>query len=107
MKELEKLTVHLIQEDRDLLKSAIEANKPKPTPTQKHEHWKAEEVQKLLENKDCPECKAEAKKLERNIAKTFRDSRKTLPFVCEECGLGVEENEEECPECGNKQARER
>ena len=95
-------------EDRELLKSAIEAAKKPPEPmTDKHQHWKAEDVSKLLENNDCPECKAEAQKLEQRISKKFRASRQKLPFVCEECGLGVDKEEEECPSCGNRNARER
>lgn len=105
------LEVSLKQEDRDLLKSVIEAQKkpPEPTPSgdkDEHEHFHTDLA--YLENSDsCPDCKKGLDQFGKDYMKKELEKRKNSPYVCEECGLGVEKEEEECPSCGSKDAKER
>jgi len=108
-KEKEKpLTVELKQEDRELLKSVIEAAKPKPEPEHKHEHLTADAVLDFYKQ-ECPGgvCPTEEMKLATHYVKEFLKDRKNLEYECEECGTPVKEEEEECPTCGSKAARRR
>jgi len=71
-----------------------------------HEHFKAD-IKYLDADDSCPECKAGLEKFGKAYMKKTLEARKDLPFECEECGLGVEEEEESCPNCGSREARER
>ena len=109
-KEKEKpIEVSLKQEDRELLKSVIDAAKPKPEPEHKHEHLTADSVKKFYDAQECPDgtCGTEEKKLSDHYVKEFLKDRKNLDYECEECGTPVKEDEEECPTCGSKNARRR
>jgi hypothetical protein len=82
------------------------------TPTQTtsdskpSEHWKAEDL-----TDDCPECKREKEKIARKWLTDLKKERETTPLICDPskggCGLGVKQEEEKCPFCGNKEARKR
>ena len=102
-----------MQKQMEKMQQPVESSKI--STEHNHEHLTADNVLKFYaENKECPGgvCPGEEKKLETHYVKKFRDSRKELPFVCDRCGLGVEEKESEkedweCPTCGNQYARQR
>lgn len=108
--------MELKAEDRELLKSAIKAAErvganptriseiaqgganPPPQPTQHEDKHKAHEsVDDLL---NCPNCGGAVR------AKIYEEIKKK-PFKCVDCGFPVGEDEESCPLCGGKDAKER
>lgn len=112
-KNPEKMIVELKREDRDLLKSAIDAvskshehTKPEEPPVEKpseESHTKTHTLEELL---DCPECYPKVKRAV--IEKEFKGAE----YECEECGLPVRKEESEkddwkCANCGHDYARSR
>jgi len=102
-----KVEVELKQEDRELLRSVIESHKPKPVEKHVEKPVKPHLTLQQLEDVDCPECKAALDAFGRKAVKAEYVRRKELESVCVDCGTGVEAEEEECPTCGGKDARER
>jgi hypothetical protein len=79
---------------------------PSTLDSKPSEHWKAEDL-----TDDCPDCKREKEKIARQFLTNLRKEREKEPLICDPskggCGLGVKETEENCPFCGNKEARKR
>jgi uncharacterized protein with PIN domain len=75
----------------------------RPSSTETHKHWTAEEILKS----DCPECQKEIEKLSKPQIEKFIKERAAYPFVCDDCGTRVKEAEPECPTCHGKHAHPR
>jgi len=112
----EKTIVELKKEDRDLLRSNINAMKKegetkpavehKHEETPKHEHFSVDLA--YMEKPDaCPDCKTGLEAFGDAYFKKALAKRQELPFECVNCGLGVSENEEKCVNCGSKEAKKR
>lgn len=108
----EKTIVELKESDRKLLQSLTEhfekESKPKEHKHEesKHEHFTVDAS--YLEQADaCPECKKGLDKFGKAYMKQTLEERNKLPYVCRDCGMGVKADEEECFNCGGKDADER
>lgn len=112
------MIVELKKEDRELLQSVIEGLKAPPktsqieknesetTATTEHTHFNVG-LDYLEQDDSCPDCKKGLEQFGKNYMKKVLTERKDLPYVCEECGTRVGEDEEECPTCGGKEASSR
>jgi len=92
---------------RDIQKSLSTKLQITPTPStsdsskqekETPKHWSIADI-----DKDCPDCK---KNIE-TMTKNNLAERRTKPLVCKTCGVGVDKEEGECPNCGGKDAIER
>lgn len=104
----EKMIVELKKEDRELLRSVIdgieERAKVEPKPSvsdESHENKGHATIEELIA---CPDCYP---KVRDSVLKKHREETKDSGLVCKECGLGVKKEWENCPSCGNKEAKER
>lgn len=109
LKLLENQSKHL-ESQTEVLKAIQNSLSPKPqitltpsTSDSKQEkeppkHWSVADI-----DKDCPDCK---KNIE-TMAKNYLAERRTKPLVCKTCGVGVDKEEGECPNCGEKDAIDR
>lgn len=80
----------------------ITTSSPTTPDSKPSEHWKAEDL-----TDDCPECKREKEKIAHQYLVNLRKEREKEPVVCKTCGTGVKVEEENCPLCGGKEARNR
>ena len=72
----------------------------------KHEHFNVDLA--YLEQADaCPDCKKGLEAFAKGYMKNLKEKRGDKPLVCVDCGLGVDESDEECPWCGGKEAKEK
>lgn len=106
----EKIIAELKKEDRDLLKSAIDAvskpkvNQPTGDPVPVTESTDAKGHKTIEEQIACPDCYP---KIREAVFKKHAEETQDSGWVCEGCGLGVREEWEECPNCKSKDAKER
>ena len=106
------MTAELKEEDRELLKSAIksaekiaEVKMPPstpPEPTSDEGERKSHKSHTLENVLDCPDCYP---KLRDRVFKKEAQNLKEAELVCEDCGLPVEESDDECLWCGGKDAK--
>ena len=107
-------TVELKEEDRKLLRSAIDTikgahkhdEKSSAPIESKHEHF-AVELAYMEKGDACPDCVKGLDAFGKEYMKNSIEQRGKLDYECSECGLGVQEKEETCPLCGGKYAKKR
>lgn len=113
MSETQK--VELKEEDRKLLRSNIDAlakaakapkeHEHKPDAA-KHEHF-AVELAYMEKGDACPDCVKGLDKFGKEYMKKTFETQSKEPFVCSDCGFGVKEDVDACPNCGGKDADKR
>jgi len=95
-----------IQRQGSLFQKQQTTPTPTPSDSKPSEHWKAEDL-----TDDCPECKREKEKIAKSYLQNLRKEREKESLICDPskggCGLGVKQEEENCPFCGGKDARKR
>lgn len=111
-----KMEVELKTEDRELLRSTIKkvdeflVIQVKPAEHKheepKHEHF-AVDLAYMEKGDACPDCVKGLDTFGKEYMKKTLEGRSKLPYICKDCGLGVKDDEEECPNCGGKDAEER
>lgn len=118
------MEVELKKEDRDLLRSSIEASEEaarmlkvaKAAEKHKHEEPKHEHFTadlEYLEKKDsCPDCVKGLNDFGKEYMRNKLEGQKDLSHECVNCGLGVDGNKSasfdwKCPNCGELNAKER
>lgn len=102
------------KEMREIIREELKNNQPTTPPsseqhtekphTEEHTHFKVG-LDYLNQDDSCPECKKGLDSFGKDYMKKVLKERKDLPYVCEECGTPVKEDERECPTCGSKEAR--
>lgn len=107
-----KTVVELKESDRKLLQSLTDHFKKEPEVAKekpeeaKHEHFTVDAS--YLEQADaCPECKKGLDDFGKEYMRKTLEERSKLPYVCKDCGLGVKEDDEKCPNCGGEDAETR
>ena len=113
--------VELKKEDRELLRSNIDAMKKaaetkpvveaKHEETPKHEHFGVS-LEYMEKGDSCPECVKGLDQFGKEYLRKTLDAQKDLSHECVNCGLGVDGKISEpeswkCANCGEGNARER
>jgi len=103
------MIVELKPEDRDLLRSTIDALRKvevskETSKSEKDTSKEPPEHQTIEEAVNCKDCYPKIRDL---VLKKHREETKDSKLICKECGLGVKEEWESCPSCGSKEAKER
>ena len=100
-KKMEQLIEAKLQGVKNDFKVMLETLGKQPQPAGSGETPK-EKHKSIQEQIDCPECYSQIRN-----AVFKKENFKDKKLLCDDCGVPVDEGEEECPSCGGKNARTR